>query len=149
MIPSTVIQDAIVSLLATDAATLASLTAMHVHLAVSPFVPTPSLDPTTITEASFPGYAALDPTAGAQLFYVDPLDGLLTIEFKEPVGGWHFQTTGTPTPPQTVYGWYVTDSTDAILYGSALLTTPVPLTATGQGLNLPTITFKFQNQSPF
>jgi hypothetical protein len=137
------------TLLAADTSTLAAAVANKVKLAVAPFVPSPGLDPTTLTEASFPGYTALDPTAGTQLSYVDPLDGLRTIEFKEPLGGWHFACTGTPSPPQTVYGWYITDSTGATLLGCGLLPVPVPFTGAGQALNLPTLTFKFSNQSPF
>jgi hypothetical protein len=148
MIPSNVILDAIASLLANDATTLANMTALHVHLAQAPFTPTPALDPTTLVEANFGGYAVLDPTAGAQSVFLDPVTGLRTVELKSPIGGWHFQTTGTTNLPQTIYGWYVTDHTDAVLYGSGLLSTPVPLTAVGQGFDLPSLSFAFSNNSP-
>jgi hypothetical protein len=148
MIPSKTLQTQIATLIAGDATTLGSSTAMHVHLAKAAFTPSPNLDPATLTEADFAGYAAIDPTTGTQLIYQDPVTGLITVEIKEPVGGWHFQTTGTGQLPQTIYGWYLTDSTDAVLYGSGLLDTPVPLAISGQGFNLPTLTFAFANNSP-
>jgi hypothetical protein len=148
LIPSQVLQNIIATLLAHDTGSLANATAMHVHLAKAPFTPSPVLDVTGLVEADFAGYAIIDPTAGNQLEYYDPITGLVTVELATPVGGWHFQTTGTGQLPQTIYGWYVTDHTDAILYGSGLLATPVPLTASGQGLDLPPLTFAFLNNSP-
>ncbi len=148
MQPSNVILDEIATLLAHDATTLANMTALHVHLAKAAFTPTPGLDPTTLNEADFMGYTVLSPTAGNQLEYVNPGSGLRTIELSPPIGGWHYQTTGTPNLPQTIFGWWVTDHTDAILYGSGLLATAIPLSASGQGIDLPSLTFAFANKSP-
>ena len=148
MIPSSVLAKAIATLLAHDATTLANMTAMHVHLAKQAFTPSRGLDVTTLVEATFSGYTALQPTAGNQLEYNDPLTALETVELIPPAGGWHFQTTGTTDLPQTIYGWYLTDHTDAVLYGSGLLATPIPLTISGQGFDLPALIFAFLNNSP-
>jgi hypothetical protein len=148
MTPSEALQLQIATLLAGDTTTLANATALHVHLAKAAFTPSPALDPATLVEADFAGYAALDPTAGAQSVYQDPVSGLYTVEMKAPIGGWHFQTTGAGNLPQTIYGWWLTDHTDAVLYGSGLLDTPVPLTISGQGFDLPVLTFAFSNNSP-
>lgn len=148
MTPSAALQLQIATLIAHDTTTLANATALHIHLAIAAFVPTPQLDPTTLVEATFAGYAPIDPTAGNQLVYTDPVSGLITVELAAPAGGWHFQTTGTSNLPQTVYGWWVTDHTDAVLYGSGLLDTPVPLTLSGQGFDIPNPKFAFAANSP-
>jgi len=148
MTPSTALQLQIATLIADDTTTLGSATALKVHLAKAPFTPAPNLDPTTLVPADFTGYAALSPPSGSQLVYQDPITGLFTVELKEPAGGWHFQTTAITNLPQNIYGWWVTDNTSATLYGSGLLDTPVPLTASGQGFDLPTLTYAFLNQSP-
>ncbi len=148
MIPSTVLQLAETALLAADTATLAAATALHVHLAKAAFVPTPGLDPATLVEADFVGYAAIAIVTGAQLHFIDPVTGLRTIELKEPAGGLHFATTGITNLPQTIFGWWVTDDTDVVLYGSGLLPVPIPLAISGQGFDLPPMRFAFLNNSP-
>src|SRR5713226_9047204 len=115
MVPSNAILDRIAVLLADDTTTLAAVLALKVHLAIAPFTPSRDLDVTTLTEAT------ITPTAGNQLEYVDPVTGLRTVELTPPIGGWHFQTTGTANLPQTVYGWYVTNNAGTILYGSGLV----------------------------
>lgn len=148
MTPSAALQLQIGTLLAGDTTTLASATALHVHTAKQPFTPSPALDVTTLVESDFGGYAPIDPATGVQLVYLDAVTGLITVEMKPPAGGWHFLTTSSSNLPQNVYGWYLTDSTDAILYGSGLLAPPVGLTASGQGFDLPSMTFAFPANSP-
>jgi hypothetical protein len=148
LIPTSVLQNIIATLLAHDTGSLANATALHVHLAKNAFVPSPDLPLATLVEADFGGYAVIDPTAGNQLVYLNPVTNLITVELSQPVGGWHFQTTSTSNLPQTIYGWYVTDHTDAVLYGSGLLDVPIPLTVSGQGFDLPSLVFAFLNNSP-
>ena len=148
MQPTTIIQKQIAILLAGDTTTLAAAGGLVVHLAKQAFTPSTTLDPTTLVSADFDGYTALLPTPGPQIEYWDPVSGLYTVEIKEPAGGWHYQCTGPGNLPQTIYGWFVTDSTNTKLYGSGLLDTPVPMTGAGQGLNLPTLQFAFSNNSP-
>jgi hypothetical protein len=148
MAPTQVLQQAIATLLAHDTATLAAALALKIHLSKTAFVPGPGLTVASFTEADFNGYAALSPTAGNQLVYSDPITGLLTVELVPPAGDWHFQTTGILNLPQTIFGWYVTDNASAVLYGSGLLTPGVPLTAAGQGFDLPSLKFAFLNSSP-
>jgi hypothetical protein len=148
MTPSRVLQLDIATLLAHDTATLAAVAAMNVHLAKAAFTPSPTLDPLTLTEADFAGYAAISPPAGNQLVYQDPVTGLYTVELKAPLGGYHFQTTGLGQLPQTIFGWWVTDNANAVLYGSGLLPTPIPLSIVGQGFDLPSLVFALLNNSP-
>jgi hypothetical protein len=148
MTPSATLQSDIATLLAHDTGTLAAATAVNIHLAQNPFVPSPSLALASLTEANFTGYAALAGTSGNQNVYQDPLSGLQTVELIPPAGGWHFATTGVSNLPQTIYGWYVTDHLNAVLYGSGLLATPIPLSISGQAFDLPSLLFQFLNTSP-
>jgi hypothetical protein len=148
MQPSRALFNEIGIVMAADTALLANPVAMHVHLAGAPFVPSLDLDVATLTEASFPGYGVVNAGSGTQLLYYDAASGLYTIQIREPALGWHWQTSGVPTPPQIIYGWYVTDHTDLVLIGAGLLTPPVSLTANGQGLDLPPLVFRFLLNSP-
>lgn len=56
---------------------------------------------------------------------------------------------GNPGSPETIYGYYVTDNADAVLLGSALLDTPVTISASGQGLDIANIKLRFRTNSPF
>ncbi len=83
--------------------------------------------------------------------YFDPVAGLWVVEEVAPVGGWHFVTGGTGNLPQTIYGFYLTDTPNppTVLYGSQLLDTPIPLSAAGQGFDIPPPRFNFSPNSPF
>jgi|SRR6516225_8098630 hypothetical protein len=148
MVPSLFIQQQIAALLAADVASLAATTAPKVHLSKAPFTPSPSLDPTSMVESDFAGYASVPIVSGTQLVFQDPLTLLQTIELKEPAGGFHFAVSGTAGLPQTVYGYYVLDSAGAVLLGSARLDTPIPLTANGQAFDIEGPGFAFLNNSP-
>jgi hypothetical protein len=148
MKPSSTLQLAIATLLADDTATLAAVVPPKVHLAKAAFVPGPSLDPATLTEADFDGYTAKAITAGSQDVYTDPTTGLITVELKAPVGGWHWALTGITNLPQTIYGWYVLDSAGTVLYGSGLVPSPITLQLATDAFDIPNQLFAFLNQSP-
>lgn len=135
-------------LMAADTTNLAAATAMHLHIAKAPFVPSLDLDIGTLTEADFTGATALDAGTGTQPTYMDSADGLLTIRVKEPAGGWSFLCTADPVAPQTIYGWYLTDTADTVLLGSGLLPQPVVIQEAGQGFSIPEVTLKFAQEYP-
>jgi hypothetical protein len=139
--------DAIVNLLAGDTGSLAAVAAMHVHLAKANFTPGPDLTVGDLTEADFTGSAALDAGTGTQQVFVDPVTGQRTIQILEPAGGWHWDCSGG-TLPQTIFGYYLTDNADAVLYAATRLTTPITLTAAGQAVDIPYLRFVFSNTSP-
>jgi hypothetical protein len=150
MTPTQLILQAIVDLLAADPTTLAPpANANHVHLAMAPFTPSPNVVIGSFTEATFTGYTPKNVGVGAQQDFYDPVTGLKTIQLLEPAGGWHWQTTGTTNLPQTIYGYYVTDNTDAVVLGCALLDSPVLLTDAGQSVDVGYLRFNFLNTSPF
>lgn len=138
----------IATLWAGDATTLGAATAMNLHLAQAAFVPGPNLTVASFTEATFVGYAAIALGTGAQLTFTDPITGMVTIELKPPAGGLHFNCSGSTSLPQTIFGYYVTNTGNTTLYGSALFGTPITLTASGQALDVPPLTFKFVPTSP-
>jgi hypothetical protein len=149
MIPSNAILDAIVNLLASDTATLAPATdGLLLHLAQSNFTPSPTLVVGDLTEATFDGYGALEADTGPCQVYTDPVSGLRVLQIKEPTDGWFFQCTGATGLPQIIYGWYVTDNGGTNLYGSAKFATPITISASGNAINISTVTLTFQSGSP-
>lgn len=142
MLDTQVVDDQLATLLAADPTTLAPASGGNkIHLIVAAFTPGPGLDFTTLTEATFPGYAALVAGVGTQPVYNDPVSGKRVIEIKAPTGGWNFISTGPTSPSQTVYGFVMTDGASAVTYGAELLDTPVVITNTGDGLTLTAVQF--------
>jgi hypothetical protein len=144
MLASNVILDALASLLANDPLTLAPVAnAVHVHLAVNAFTPGPGLLITNFVEATYPGSAAKNAGVGPQQNFIDAVTGQRTVQLIEPVGGWHWVATGLTNLPQDVYGIYVTDNADAVVYGSARLEGPISITAIGQAIDVAQVRFTF------
>lgn len=136
-------------LLAADTTTLAAALALQVHLASAAFTPTLDLLLTDLTEATFTGSAALSLGSGVQSVFYDATTGFLTLKLLDPAGGYKWICTASPAVPQTIYGVYLTDNADAILYGAELLPTPAVISAMGQGIILPgELTLLFDQTSP-
>lgn len=110
---------------------------VHVHLYTNNLTPTKNnilADYTELTNIEVPGYAA----KSANWF--------AGVPFRRLDGSWEdpsslvdpsFVATGPPPAPQVVYGFFITDSTDAILLGSGLFATPFTFVSTGDGFTLP------------
>src|SRR5262245_12419019 len=129
MIPSRTLWEAIQNLAAADVATLNPAAANKVHLTTTNFTPSLDIAVGTLAAHTFTGSAALATGTGAPSTYYDVVSGYRVIELKEPVGGWHWSCTAAPTTPETIYGWFVTDSTGATLLGSGRLASPVTISA--------------------
>jgi hypothetical protein len=143
--PTNVILDSLATLLATDASKLADpANAVHVHLAQNAFTPAAGLLIGSLVEATFDGSTAKNAGLGAQQEFLDGLSGRRTVQLNEPAGGWHWQVTGVTALPQTIYGFYVTDLADAVVYGSARLDAPVLLNGIGQAIDVANVRFTFQ-----
>lgn len=137
MQPTSAMANQVSNLVATDTTQLAAATAPKVHLAMANFAPSLALLLAGLTEANFVGYAALAAGAtGAQLNWFDPATGNQIVELKSPASGWNWKVTGSTGLPQTIYGYYITDNGNATLYASALLASPIVLTAVSQGLEV-------------
>jgi len=138
VVPSQFIIDRVRALLAGDTTTLAAAAAMKVRLAQAAFVPGPTLTIASFTIATFTGYADLLAGIGTAQQFNDPGGGRVA-QLLEPAGGWHWQATAGTGLPQTIYGYYVVDNGATQLYGSALFTTPVVLSGTGDAVDIPQI----------
>jgi hypothetical protein len=138
----------IANLLAADVATLAAALANKVKLAKANFTPSLDLGLAALTEATFPGYLALNAGTGPQLVYYDVATGLLTIELLEPAGGFHWESTAPPAPAETIYGVYVTDNAGAVLLGEVKFVTPLTINAANQGIDVANLQLKFATSSP-
>jgi len=149
MIPARSLWQSIIDRAAADTAYLASIAAMHVHLAQAAFVPGLDLSLASLVEATFTGGADLNVGTGTQQVMFDVPTGFQIITLLEPAGGWTWECTVAPSPAQTIYGWYVTDNADAVLIGSGLLPAPVTISQVGHGLTIPRITLSFPETSPF
>lgn len=136
-------------LLAADVGSLAAATAMHLHLAINNFVPALGLVLGGLTEATFTGSTALNAGTGAQPIAYDGETGLLTIDVKEPAGGWRWECTVDPAAPETIFGVYLTDTANAVLWGAQLLPDPVTITVAGTFLEVPYVRLRFLITSPY
>lgn len=102
-----------------------------------PFTPASNLDPTTLTEADFDGYAAREVLTGGLPQSIDPATGDSLITAPPDTTPYLWETTGVTNLPQTIYGFVLTNIDKTVLYGSALLPANVTLTAVNQSIQLP------------
>jgi len=136
MIGTTALNERIQVLLAADNASLSAATALHIHLIKDPFTADVNADFTAMTEADFDGYAPLDATVGDAQTFTDPLTRQMVMQLGEPLGGWHWDVTGATNLPQNIYGWAVTDTADAVTWGSGLFDAPLQLLAINDGVDI-------------
>lgn len=142
MLPTKAVRLQLGSLLAADTTTLAPVAANKIHLVINAFTPDESLPLASFTLATFTGSTALAGTAGAQPVGTDPVTGAQLITIAPPAGGYIWTCTVAPSPPQTVYGFILTDSAGAVLLGMALLPNPQTIQAVGDQIDIgnPTLT---------
>lgn len=124
--------------LAKDSATLAKASGSEnkVRLVCADFTPGPATDYGSLTAATFTGSTALSVGSGDQTEGRDPVTGRRKIIFKEPVGGWTWTCTVPGDPAQTVYGYAVTNNAGTVTYGSAKLSSPVTMSASGDVVSI-------------
>lgn len=99
----------------------------HVKLAVLPFNPTPTSDPTTFTEATFDGYAAKAITSWSTPYF-DALGNAKTLSGV--LASW--TPTGSTTA-NTIGGYWLVAG-DGTYLGGEVFNTPVPMHGTGTTL---------------
>lgn len=144
MLPMIAVREALGTLLAADATTLApAVNANKVALFMNNVAVTENLVAGDLTPATFTGSTPIAGATGAQQTGIDPVTQEQIVTIKEPVGGWRWATTNTVNLPQTIYGFALYDSTLATLLGAALLPAPITLTAAGQEINLGAVQMRF------
>ncbi len=136
MIPTRDIRNAAMAVLAADVPTLAPVTPNKMLLAQNNFNPAESTTLSDITEASFDGHTAISLGASPMTEGYDPTTDASKIDLKIPAGGFRWRTTGVTNLPQTIYGYYLTDSTGAVLLASAKFSTPMVLTVVNQVIDV-------------
>lgn len=144
---SRVIFNAIADLLAADTELLAAATAMHVHLVTNDFVPSLDVDIGDLTLADFTGSTPKNCGTGEQQVFNDPVTGDRLVQLLEPAGGFTWECTADPDPAQTVYGYVVTDTANAVVLGCDRLPVPVTISAAGQGITIGNIRIPFTPSS--
>lgn len=106
------------------------LAACHVRLFVNNLTINPSTQLSDLVEASFAGYTAQS-IATPPAPVPDPVNGGVSTYLPSHV----FSASGTVTPAQTVYGWYLTD-TGGNLIAAGNLQNPVIIANTGDSVPL-------------
>jgi hypothetical protein len=117
-----------------------------IALIIAPFTPNENLTLSALTLATFTGSTPIVGEAGAQEVSIDPVTLNQVITIKPPIGGWRFACTAGTGLPQTVYGFALVDNTIATLLGVQLLPVPVTISASGQAIDLGTVTMVFVQQ---
>jgi hypothetical protein len=141
VVPTDAMLGVVQDLIAQDPGSLApAVNKLRVHLVKAPFTPESVQVPADLVEADFVGATFLEAGAGACQEFFNP-GGERCVQLNEPLGGWHWVATVAPSPAQTIYGFYVTDHANAILYGSDIITPTQVVNAVGQGVDIPWIRF--------
>lgn len=127
MEPTTPIVTAMLTLLASDPATLAPLLAADnkMRLITADFTPGRSLVVGDLAFATWAGSAQINVTPGAQQVGYDTLRNQWFIEIVSPVGGWRWESTGAVDPAVNNYGIALVDHTGATVWGTMKFPTPV------------------------
>ena len=109
---------------------------IDIHLYTNDLVPTKTnvlADFTELTNVEVPGYSK------------KTVNWFAGTPYREQNGGWvdpnsladpAFVATADPPAPQVVYGFFATDTTDAVLLGSGRFTSPFTFTKSGDGFRL-------------
>lgn len=134
VIPDVMLPDILTAILLTEGTAVTG--DVNVHLYTNNLVPTKAsilADFTELTNVQVPGYA----TQLANWFAGTPFrrnDGAWESPNSEPDPS--FIGTTVPPAPQVVYGYFLTDSTNAILLGAGLFSAPFTYVEAGDGFTL-------------
>lgn len=132
MLPMKALRLELGTALAADAAILAPVADNNeIALIAASFSPSENLAISDLVLATFTGLAPKLAGLGTQNVGIDPATQQQSITIKEPIGGWRFQCTVTPSPPQTIYGFCLTTKNGVALLGVEAF--PVPITITEAG----------------
>lgn len=101
------------------------LNGLTLRLYINSYSPNPAMKRADFQEATFPGYAP----APLNDFPAPALIGNVAKMTAPPK---QFTCTGAPAPAQTVYGYFVVDAQDALVYAEERTGGGVPITGAGQ-----------------
>lgn len=108
----------------------------------APYTYSPDMALADLTLADFDGSTPIAQSAVPST-YTDPLTGDAIIAITAPAGGFQWVTSGVTNLPQSIYGYALTNAAGSVLVAvTDPLTTPLPLTETGQGIDAGEIGFR-------
>jgi len=145
VLPMVALRNKLATLLAADATTLAPASlANKVQLITAPFAASENLAIANLTLASGNGLGAISCATGTQNTGADPITSAQIITLI-PASGSTFRwlSSGTISPAITLYGIALTDNGSATLLGVQAFSTPIPITAAGQVVDVDPVTIKF------
>jgi hypothetical protein len=137
MIPTLAIREKMAQLLAADTATLAqAANANKMALVMNDLAPSEGTVLSDLTLATFDGNTPIDVGLNTQPEALDPVTSDAIIDFKPPVTGFRWETTGVTNLPQTIYGYALVDNGITTLLACERFDTPITLTATNQRIDI-------------
>jgi len=115
----------------------------HVHLFKNDIVPDRNSALVDFEEADFGGYALAVLPDSTGVTTRDPSSRNLICSSPEPEDGVIFTADNTIAGPQTIYGAYVTDKTNAALVGAVRFDEPVVIEEEGDAVVLEDLVVEF------
>lgn len=137
MVPTRALRNKAMALLAADTTTLAQAAdPNHLILVANNFDPDELLTVDELDQPTFAGYAAIEIELGAQQVGYQPGTDDSVIDFLPPAGGFRFESTAAPDPPQTIYGWAITNEAETTLWCSGKFENPIIINAGNQRIDV-------------
>lgn len=130
-------------LLGSDTATFFNGDGLEIHLAQNLFAPGPGLVIGDLVQADFDGYNPAVRASAALPESLDPINGDIVLSINS-LTGLPYETTGTTNLPQTIYGFYLTDQDETVVWAAELFDAPITLTGINQSIQLPVTTMRMQ-----
>jgi hypothetical protein len=143
MLPMRAIRLALGELLAADVPTLAPAAANKIALITTPIAVSENVVFGDLHLATFTGSTPKSGINGAQQAGLNPLTGDQVITILAPAGGWRWEATVAPSPPQTVYGFALVDDGLAVLWGLQLLLVPITIATVGDFVDAGSVQMTF------
>lgn len=137
MLPVKVTRERLGALLAADTTTLnQAANPLKVRLFMNNIAVNDGTLLANLTEAVFDGYVLVSLPLGPCVAGQDPVTLQQEITLPPPAGGWVYTCTGVTGLPIIIYGFYVTDKNNTILYAAQNFPAPITITASGQVIDL-------------
>lgn len=133
MVPTKVLREQAMKLLAADATTLApAADPNHMVLIQNNFTPTEDTVVGDLEPADFDGATPKEVVVGTQPEALDPATKDAIIDILAPAGGFRWETTGTTNLPQTIYGVALMNEAETVLLASEKFDNPVVLNSVNE-----------------
>lgn len=136
MIPTKALRNAAMELLADDVATLAPVAGNKLVLYINDMTPSENSELADFTPATFTGSTPIVVEPLTQPEGYVPGSGDSRIALSPPAGGFRWECTAGTGLPQTVYGYYLTDTTGADYLAAQRFTDPIVIANVGDAIEV-------------